>query len=79
MDRYKLYKRNDDYIFEAWGGSTKHPDITFRFSDWKSKSDIIENEHQLFQWVLYIASIEIFPFHAKELAEWALENLISWE
>jgi hypothetical protein len=65
-------------ILELWGGSTKHPDSRFHFSDFQ-KSEFVSDEHQLFQWVLECASKLNFPFHAKALAEWALKTLVTWE
>lgn len=65
-------------ILELWGGSTKHPDSRFHFSDFE-KCEFVQEEHQLFQWVLECASKLTFPFHAKALTEWALKTLVSWE
>ena len=67
-----------DTVLELWGGSTKHPDSRFRFSEF-NKAEFIAPENQLFQWVLECASKLTFPFHAKLLAEWALANLVMWE
>lgn len=68
----------EDITLELWGASTKHPDSKFYFSDFK-KSPFIDEEHQVFQWLLECASKLTFPFHAKELAEYALKNYITWE
>lgn len=59
-------------ILELWGGSTKHPDSRFHFKDFKL-SPFANTDSQIFQWVLECASILNFPFHARELAEFALE------
>lgn len=67
-------KIDDDYICELWGASTKHPDAFFRFSEWEDKTDVIAEGYQVFQWLLWIASKRLWPFHAKELAEYALKN-----
>ena len=67
-----------DLTLELWGGSTKHPDSKFYFSDFK-KSPFVDEEHQVFQWLLECASKLTFPFHAKELCEYALKNYVTWE
>lgn len=79
MDRIRLYdKEGCGKVLEIWGASTKHPDVMFFFNDYK-KVDFIDEEHQVFQWVLECASKLLFPSTAKELAEYALENLVTWE
>lgn len=78
-DNIKVYKNSEgNYVLELWGGSTKHPDSVFHFEDFK-KSEFVDEEHQVFQWLLECASKLTFPFHAKELAEYALENWLTWE
>lgn len=67
-----------DLTLELWGGSTKHPDSKFYFSDFK-KSPFVDEEHQVFQWLLECASKLTFPMHAKELCEYALQNYVTWE
>lgn len=70
----KVFKTEEKgYVLELWGGSTKHPDSVFYFNDFK-KVDFIENEYQIFQWLLECASKLTFPFHAKQLVEYALKN-----
>lgn len=68
------------YRLELWGASTKHPDSMFFFSDWEGKMDtkILEPKYQVMQWLLYCASTLTWPFHAKALAEFALENYANW-
>lgn len=75
----KVYKTDEDeMILELWGASTKHPDSKFYFSNF-NKSPFVYEEHQIFQWLLECASKLTFPMHAKELAEFALQNFITWE
>ena len=69
--------REKDLTLELWGGSTKHPDSKFYFSEFK-KSPYINEEDQVFQWLLECASKLTWPFHAKELAEYALKNHYTW-
>lgn len=69
-----LYKNDeDDYVLELWGGSTKHPDSIFHFSDF-DKVNYLSDEAQLFQWICECASKLALPFHAVSLVKWALEN-----
>ena len=75
----KVWEENNDYFCELWGGSTKHPDASFKFSEWKDIDSIIKPKYQVFQWLLWIASRRQFPFHAKEIAKYALENWYNWE
>ena len=76
--RIIVEKIDDDYICELWGASTKHPDARFRYSEWGDRTDLFDDEYQIFQWLLWIASRRQFPFHAKELAEYALKNWYNW-
>ena len=74
-----LYKNdNGDYVLELWGGSTKHPDSVFHYSDWGDKSPYFDDEVQIYQWLLYCASKLSFPFHAKKLVDFANENWYNW-
>lgn len=70
----RLYSRLSDHdtILELWGASTKHPDSIFYFSDFK-KTEFFEPEDQIFQWLLECASRLIFPVHAYELTQFAIE------
>ena len=70
----KIFKsEKHGYVCELWAGSTKHPDSVFYFDDFK-KSDLFEDEMQVFQWLLEYASKLTWPMHAKALAEQALEE-----
>ena len=68
-----------DWTCKLWGGSTSHPDAKFYFKDWGDKTRFIEDKYQIFRWLLWIASKRQWPFHAKELTEYALENWYNWE
>ena len=75
----KVFKNDEgNYVLELWGGSTKHPDSIFQFEDFQ-KSEFVDEEYQVFQWLLECASKLTFPFHAKQLAEYALKNWCTWE
>lgn len=73
-----VYKTDDDdYIYESWGASTKHPDIKRSMNrDIASNhfvlNPILPKEKQVFQWLCYIASTQVFPFHAKEIVDFAI-------
>ena len=72
-----VYKtdNDDDVVCELWGASTKHPDAYY------SMNSMIKNglfarcpfaknaDHDIYQWLLYIASIQIWKNTAKEIAE----------
>jgi hypothetical protein len=69
----KIYFNSDDYVCELWEGSTKHPDAVFHFRDFVKSAFVEEDNYNIFQWLLEIASKMNFPHHAKEIAEYALE------
>lgn len=68
---------DDDYRLELWGASTKHPDSVFYFHDFV-KAEYIDDKYQVFQWLLECASKLTFPFHAKELADYAIAQWYNW-
>lgn len=70
---YKLYTRlaDKELILELWGSSTKHPDSIFFFSNFK-KCSYIDEELQIFQWILECASKLTLPIHARELTDFAI-------
>ena len=73
---YSNLETHDTYL-ELWGASTKHPDSVFQFSNFK-KTELLPDEVQIFQWILECASKLTWPFHAKELAEFAINNCYMW-
>ena len=75
-----IYKTDDDVICELWGSSTKHADAIHSMN-----KDIKNNlftacqfasypDHDIFQWLLYVASRQTWKFSAKEIAEIALKE-----
>lgn len=74
MSAYKLYSRIADHetVFEVWGGSTKHPDSIFYFSDFKL-SDWFDPEVQIAPWLFECASKMNWPVHAYCIAKWACD------
>ena len=74
----KVYlDKNNDYVCELWGASTKHPDSRFNMRDFK-KVDFIEDKYQVYQWLLECASKLTFPFFAKELVDYANKHWYNW-
>ena len=75
----KVYLNKDnDYVCELWGASTKHPDSIFYMKDFK-KVDFIEDKYQVYQWLLKCASNLTFPPHAKKLADYANKHWYNWD
>lgn len=73
-----VIEEENDYVLELWGASTKHPDAAFRYSDWDDKCSMFEDKYQVFQWLLWVASKRQWPFHAKELVDYAVTNWYNW-
>ena len=71
MGGYKLYSRLSDRetVLELWGGSTKHPDCVFYFSNF-NLSEWFEPEDQTLPWIFECASQLNIPYHAYSLAMW---------
>ena len=71
---YRLYSRLSDHetVLELWGGSTKHPDVVFYFSDFVL-SEWYEPEDQVIPWIFECAAKLNIPYHSYELAKWACE------
>ena len=73
-----IYKTDDDVICELWGASTKHADVIY------SMNRDIENglfyrcqfsdspDDDIFQWLLYVASRQVWKSTAHEIVEIAL-------
>ena len=74
MKDLELYSRLSDHetVFEIWGGSTKHPDVSFNFNDFK-KSPFGNEQSQIFAWLLECASKMLFPFSCYRIADFAME------
>lgn len=74
----KVYdNENGNKVLELWNASTKHPDSIFFFEDFK-KNPMLDDDSQVFQWLLECASKLTWPQHAKELTEYALKNWCTW-
>ena len=75
-----IYKTEDDVVCELWGASTKHADVIY------SMNRDIENglfarchsadsiDHDIFQWLLYVASRQTWKQTASEIVEITLNE-----
>jgi len=69
----KLYSniKTHETIVEFWGASTKHPDSMNCYQDDVKNGKYIPNEYQdeeynILQWLMYVASMKTWCFHALE-------------
>lgn len=74
----KLYKKDDDYILELWGASTKHPDYQKSLSSYEKISkplliDYLTIEERLFYFLTFTASEMMWISTSKELLNIALQ------
>ena len=75
-----IYKTEDDVVCELWGSSTKHADVIYSMKE----SIINKNfercpladspDHDIFQWLLHVASCQMWKHTAKEIVEIALSE-----
>lgn len=73
-----IYKTEDDVVCELWGASTKHADIIYSmnrdienelFYRWEFSESV---DHDIYQWLLYVASRQNWKNTAREIVEIAL-------
>ena len=69
-DKLILFNGNEGLYIEYWSGSTKHPDRTEYFSNY-IKSDYMEENQNVYLWILKCAVDCNFFFHAKSYIELA--------
>ena len=73
-----VYRTEDDVICELWGASTKNADIIYSMNrdidnGLFTKCRFADNpNHDIFQWLLYIASRQTWKTTAREIVEIAL-------
>ena len=73
-----IYKTDDDVVCELWGASTKHADVTYRMNQdienglFVKFPFIDDPSHDIFQWLLNVASRQLWKNTAKEIVEIAL-------
>lgn len=74
MQEFNLFSNIEtkETYLELWGGSTKHPDVRYRFSDYDNRLTMSDWSiiGDIYQWVLYCASRLVVPVHAIRLTEW---------
>ena len=75
-----IYKTEDDVVCELWGSSTKHADAIHSMK-WAvenglfTKCQFADNlDHDIFQWLLFVASLQMWKHTAKEIVEIALNE-----
>lgn len=70
-----IYKTDDDVICELWGASTKHADKIYSMNGMIENGSFIRSalsdniDYDIYQWLLYIASIQMWKYTAKEIVE----------
>lgn len=70
-----IYKTDDDVVCELWGASTKHADAIYSMNSMVknglfTKCAISDNaDYDIYQWLLYVASIQMWKKTAKEIVE----------
>ena len=75
-----IYKIEDDVICELWGASTKHADVIYSMNrDIKNGLFMrcpfaVNPDHDIFQWLLYVASMQTWKTTAKKIVEIALNE-----
>lgn len=75
-----IYKTENDVVCELWGSSTKHADVTYSMNrDIKNelfhRYKFADNpDHDIFQWLLYVASRQMWKSTAIEIVEIALNE-----
>ena len=73
-----IYKTEDDVVCELWGSSTKHADAIYSMNrdiknDLFAKCQFADSpDHDIFQWLLYVASRQTWKTTAREIVEIAL-------
>lgn len=74
-----IYKTEDDVICELWGASTKHADVIYSMSNYVEKGLFArcqfadDPDHDIYQWLLCVASRQMWKSTAKKIVEIAEE------
>ena len=75
-----IYKTDDNVICELWGSSTKHADTIHSMkhdveNGLFTKYQFADNpNHDIFQWLLFVASLQMWKHTAKRIVEIALSE-----
>ena len=73
-------KTEDDVVYELWGASTKHADVIYSMNrdikyDLFRRCQFADNpDHDIFQWLLYVASRQTWKHTAIKIVEIALNE-----
>ena len=74
MQEFNLFSNIEtkETYLELWGGSTKHPDVRYRFSDYDGRLTMADWRlvGDVYQWVLHCASCLVMPVHTFRCSEW---------
>ena len=75
-----IYKTENDVVCELWGASTKHADVIYSMNR-DIEIDLFrrcqfadDSDHDIFQWLLYVASRQTWKNTAKKIVEIALNE-----
>ena len=75
-----VYRTENDVICELWSASTKHADVIYSMNR-DIKNDLFakcrfadDPNHDIFQWLLYIASRQTWKTTARKIVEIALNE-----
>ena len=75
-----IYKTEDDVVCELWGASTKHADVIYSMNR-DIKNELFHRcefadsaDHDIFQWLLYVASRQTWKHTAIKIVEIALNE-----
>lgn len=77
-----ISKTEKDVVCELWGSSTKHADVIYSMnSDIENglfhRCEFADNpDHDIFQWLLYVASRQLWKPTAIEIVEIAMSDFI---
>lgn len=78
-----IYKTDDDdVICELWGASTKHADVIYRMNrdienGLFARCQFADNtDHDIFQWLLYVASRQTWKSTAIKIVEIAMAEYV---
>ena len=75
-----IYKTDDDVICELWSASTKHADAIYSMNTMVESGKFERcplsesKDHDIYQWLLYVASIQMWKNTAKEIVKIASEE-----
>ena len=77
-----IYKTDDNVICELWGASTKHADIIYSMNrdienGLFARCQFADNaDHDIFQWLLYVASRQTWKSTAIKIVEIAMAEYV---